>query len=228
MNSKIDIAPWNRDYSVDPADEEDRFSMFVHSDEQLELIERLNCSENVIRLITDGIKAGLSELDAAVAIGISPRATEFWKARGKREWERIQETAELDGVYEPIKEEEIYLHYYLEVMRAIPLRKYYFVNRIKRAARKTWQAAAWWLERTHPEEFARKSQVEIVDWRSKIVDGIRNGSITVNMLEAEFERPDIERLFVAAGVPIPARVEGTEESGVIDGEFTDKVPKLSG
>lgn len=37
------------------------------------------------------------------------------------------------------------------------------VSIIQKAAITTWQAAAWWLERKMPEEFALKSKVEFPD-----------------------------------------------------------------
>ncbi len=34
------------------------------------------------------------------------------------------------------------------------------IARIQNASKKSWQAAAWWLERKHPEEFALRYKVE--------------------------------------------------------------------
>jgi hypothetical protein len=38
-----------------------------------------------------------------------------------------------------------------------------YLKAIKTAANTgTWQAAAWWLERTHPDEYGRKIPVEVI------------------------------------------------------------------
>lgn len=37
------------------------------------------------------------------------------------------------------------------------------VGVVRHAARDTWQAAAWWLERRYPDEWGRKDRVEITE-----------------------------------------------------------------
>lgn len=38
--------------------------------------------------------------------------------------------------------------------------KQFYIGVIKKAAEKSWQAAAWWLERKHHEEFSQKHETD--------------------------------------------------------------------
>lgn len=42
-----------------------------------------------------------------------------------------------------------------------------------------WQAAAWWLERTHPQQFARRNVTEVV--------GANDGPVNVNVTSDDLE-----------------------------------------
>lgn len=61
-----------------------------------------------------------------------------------------------DTFYEWMKKPE-----FAEVVKKAELKcKDFHIGIIKKAAEKTWQAAAWWLERKHSEEFALKNKHE--------------------------------------------------------------------
>ena len=59
--------------------------------------------------------------------------------------------------------------------------KKFHIGIIKRAAEKTWQAAAWWLERKHSEEFGLKSK----DWENKKSDddALRLATKTIELMK---------------------------------------------
>lgn len=46
------------------------------------------------------------------------------------------------------------------VLKAETKSKSLMVNRIRSASKKSWTAAAWWLERKFPDEFREKKQVD--------------------------------------------------------------------
>ena len=47
------------------------------------------------------------------------------------------------------------------------------VSHINSAAKKSWQAAAWWLERTQPKDYGRNQRVELT--------GVNGGSIDITV-----------------------------------------------
>jgi hypothetical protein len=47
------------------------------------------------------------------------------------------------------------------------------VTHINSAAKKSWQAAAWWLERTQPKDYGRNQRVELT--------GVNGGSIDITV-----------------------------------------------
>lgn len=83
--------------------------------------------------ILQAIRAGVPRCKAAEACNISPRTLRTWLARGKRgeehygEFRRDVAKAEADCVADMVA----------------------IVQEAARAG--TWQAAAWWLERRHPD-----------------------------------------------------------------------------
>lgn len=88
------------------------------------------------------IRAGVPYKHAAKAAGISEATFYAWmkmgreKSRGKYpEFLESVKKAEAESVAEA-------------------------VARIRKSAEKSWQAAAWWLERRHPEDFAKREYTE--------------------------------------------------------------------
>ena len=80
-------------------------------------------------------RAGLRNVDICKALGVSETAFYRWQQ-------------------EPRRGLEIELWDSLEKARAE--RKAFMIQTITKAAQAgTWQAAAWWLERVYPEEFAK-------------------------------------------------------------------------
>ncbi|WP_292465891.1 hypothetical protein [Methanolobus sp.] len=95
-------------------------------------------SEPLIKLL----KAGVPVIHACDAVGIAPTTYYDWMKRGE------QETT---GQYHD---------FYLQTKKARAEAIARNVAIIQKAAPHTWQAAAWWLERSCPAEFGRR-EVEI-------------------------------------------------------------------
>lgn len=84
-----------------------------------------------------------SYIETAVAAqGLSRNVFYVWMRRGRKA--------------EP--GDEIYVKFAEEVDKAIAEAEFKDILRIEKAASKTWQAAAWRLERRFPERWARKEQ----------------------------------------------------------------------
>lgn len=93
-------------------------------------------SNEIVSEITNYIRAGNTQHDAAVLAGISDETFHVWK-REKSDFSEALKKAE-----QVCKSRNIAI--------------------IQKAAEKTWQAAAWWLERKYHQEFALKNIQELV------------------------------------------------------------------
>lgn len=62
-----------------------------------------------------------------------------------------------DTFYEWMKKKE----FSEPIKKAKAKRRTLMINRILIASNKTWQAAAWYLERTEPEDFGRHREMEV-------------------------------------------------------------------
>lgn len=110
------------------------------------------------------IKTGATYKDACAIAGIGQKTFERWRIR-------------YDDFDEAIKKAES------ECKRICE-------TKIMAAASKQWQAAAWWLERKHSDEFAQKTRIE---W--EIVNRLRDKVIkALEVLEPDDRQKVIERL----------------------------------
>lgn len=113
---------------------------------------------------------GLYVEDAAAIVGVA-RSTAFdWIARGE-EW--------IDTEIEKVPEaEKVYREFSVAVEKARSEAREIALDSIRAAAREgQWQAAAWYLERTAPNRYARVERREIT--------GADGGPITLLDLERE-------------------------------------------
>lgn len=113
-------------------------------------------TKEVHDLIVDAIKLGNYQEHAANAAGITAATFYNWIDRGKRERERLTNPDE-----KPNPKETVFLEFFEAVEKAKALAIAQNVAVIQRAAATgTWQAAAWWLERTAQKVYGRKQQLE--------------------------------------------------------------------
>lgn len=112
-------------------------------------------TEKIVQLIAAG---NFSET-AALASGISKQTYYNWLARGRAERERLNDKPNL----KPKAKEEPYLEFFDAIEKARAEAEARMVVLITKAAQepKTWQAAAWWLERVAPQKYGRVNRTEL-------------------------------------------------------------------
>lgn len=117
------------------------------------------CTPETIKAITDNIILGMSNRDACALSGIDASTFYIWLQRGEAEHNRLQTSPK--RAVRP--REAPFLNFFNAIKKAIPQRKQSLILQIRMAAREPqhWQAAAWLLERIHPDEFARKDRLDV-------------------------------------------------------------------
>ena len=98
----------------------------------------IEVSDHLVKLL----KSGVPVINACDAVGINPTTYYDWMNKGEKATKGR------------------YREFYLDVKKAKAEAVTRNVAIVQKAAATTWQAAAWWLERTHPKEFGKKD-VEI-------------------------------------------------------------------
>jgi len=160
------------------------------------------------------IRDGLSGVDACKVMGISTVSISRWRARGLNR-KYMMEKAEEEGI--ELQEdlfEDWYLYFYQEYERSIPMRKLALLDRIMEASKdkRFWTAAAWYLERVHPEEFAKRVTVKKEDWRTEVLELIKNEIVDFKLVAEKVGDEDARRLFERAGKRIPGEISSGENN----------------
>ncbi len=101
-------------------------------------------TEGVVKEIVMGVNLGSSIELAANAAGISYATVRRWLAQGKKD-----EKADVESDFRSFRS---------AIQKAKGKRASRWLARIEEAAKESWQAAAWKLERTHPDLFGRVIQ----------------------------------------------------------------------
>ena len=109
----------------------------------------------IANAIIENLRLGNYIEHASAAAGINKSTLYLWLEKGRKEQERIE------AGLEPNEEESNFM----EFSNAVEKAKAEAVSRnvaiIQKSAHSgTWQAAAWWLERTQQTIFGRKQQLE--------------------------------------------------------------------
>jgi len=125
--------------------------------------------------IVKSILIGAYVETAAAAAGLTKETFYEWLRRGKKEKERLSKNPKSNA----IEKEEKYLIFSDAINKAIGQSELLDVATIARASRRTWQAAAWRLERKHPGRWGVKVRNEIV--------GDKGGPIITKI---EFVKPE--------------------------------------
>ena len=103
------------------------------------------------------VRVGVYIEEACGAAGIGRGSFYNWLERGRAERERMK----LMDTEEPKPSEKMYLDFLNMMERAYDeatLRKVAVIT--KSAENGDWRAASWWLERTRPQKYGLKAQVE--------------------------------------------------------------------
>ncbi len=104
---------------------------------------KLILNDELIKIAYEQLKMGVPQKYVAHALGVAETAWYDWIKRGER------------------GDNEILVKFYESVKRAKAEAVKRNVMLIQKAAVNNWQAAAWWLERTHPKEFGRKDKMNL-------------------------------------------------------------------
>ena len=127
---------------------------------------------DIISRLVEALKAGNYVDDACAYAGIAESTYYLWMERGRRA------AAALAAGETPKPADAPYVEIMESASRARSAAVVRNVNFINRAASEgTWQAAAWWLERTRPDKFGRRLATEL--------SGPAGGPIEVEMVTAE-------------------------------------------
>jgi len=109
-----------------------------------------------VKLLLQALQAGNYVETACAYAGLAVSTVYLWLDRGNKEKQRINQGDTPDS------KEVTYLEISEAVEKARANAVVANVAVIQQAARSgTWQAAAWWLERSMPQQFGRKIQAEV-------------------------------------------------------------------
>ena len=112
----------------------------------------------ITEAIATSIRLGNYSEHAAAAAGIGKSTFWNWLERGKREKERLET---IDGA-EPREDETPFVEFLDAIEKAKAEAVARNIGIIQKAASVgSWQAAAWWLERTQAQLYGRKQQVAL-------------------------------------------------------------------
>ncbi len=109
-------------------------------------------SYDLIKKITDAIRAGNYIETASAYAGINKSTLYDWLKRGQRERQRVAKNAR----NKVQKKERIYVEFSDAVEKALAEAEMRDVLTITKAASEQWQAAAWRLERKFPDRWGRR------------------------------------------------------------------------
>jgi len=108
--------------------------------------------------IVEHVRSGSFVSVAAQQAGISPSTFRTWMERGEMEEARIAEG------FDPNPDEAVFLAFKKDVDSARAEAEIESVKMVRMASRNgTWQAAAWYLERSFPQRWARNRIEEVTE-----------------------------------------------------------------
>ena len=158
---------------------------------------RSKCTPEIIQEIGYSVAMGLSREDAAKLAGINRGSIYNWMSRGRDLFELY------DGDRTDVPKKLVnYFDFFNTLEKAVPMRKIELMKTIAAHSLTNWQAGAWLLERQYPDEFARRTKVEITDWRSDLIELIKQG-LDFDVISAKIGREKTKELFIKAGMDSP-------------------------
>ncbi len=114
-------------------------------------MRRLTLTPDVHAKVREALDAGAYQTDAAAYAGISPRTYWSWLERGRAAVDRIEAGEDVDETDEALA---AFLHMVDGSRARVTVE---LAGCIREAAARDWRAAAWWLERSHPETYGKRS-----------------------------------------------------------------------
>jgi len=129
----------------------------------------------LIEDITNWLKLGYYQEDAATMVGISPSTYYEWMKRGEKFIEKednkllnppnTEDGVELVPADAAVEGEviDLYSEFSEAVKKARAEAEGAHIKNIRKAADNgVWQASAWFLERSHPKKWGKRSQLDVV------------------------------------------------------------------
>ena len=139
----------------------------------------VSLTDEVIKRICDELRQGGTKAAAAAASGYSLSAFMQWQAAGRKEIESIA-----DG--NPANRNKVQMVKFVEAMADAELvGEAELIRVIRRASEDHWQAAAWILERRHPEKYGRRMDLTSKD------DKLDTRVVVTVIQESGAEPPDV-------------------------------------
>ena len=118
-----------------------------------------------VKALIDALKAGTYVTTACTYAGIGRKTFYQWMDRGRTEAESR------DNGNPPDPKEQNYFEIWEAVEAARAAAEVRNIGLIQRAATGgTWQAAAWWLERSFPERYGRRMSAEVSGPQGKPIE----------------------------------------------------------
>jgi len=111
------------------------------------------------RTIVGLIRNGNYEIAACRAVGVAGSTYGLWKKRGREDREKAQAKG-IDVLEISDEEKSTYWNFLDDIQRALGEAEVKFQHIISEAALKSWQAAAWMLERKYPDRWGRRDRME--------------------------------------------------------------------
>lgn len=122
----------------------------------LGMARRSKLTPETQQAIVNALNSGNWLETAASYAGIAPATLYNWLERGRNERERIDAGADYDD------DEIVYVEFLEAVEKARSQAQVRAVGLIQKAAIDgTWQAAAWFLERSNPQQWGRYQRMEV-------------------------------------------------------------------
>ena len=112
-------------------------------------MRRTKLNPEIAKAVVEAITAGNTHSVACDYAGISESAFYNWIKRGRDAVEAVDSDEEIPD------SELIYVEFMEGVKKATANAVARNVLIIQKAAKRSWQAAAWWLERRFPQDFGR-------------------------------------------------------------------------
>lgn len=138
---------------------------------------RTSLNPEVQERIVEALKSGCYVEEAVTYVGISVATVYNWMDRGRKERNRLQAFPDS----EPDTTEVVFLEFLEAVEKARAASQIRAIAQIQKAASDgTWQAAAWYLERSAPKRWGRRAEVEVT--------GSEGGPIRMDVDVTELEK----------------------------------------
>lgn len=131
--------------------------------ETTELGRPLTLDADLSKELASLLRRGLTQTDACLVAGV-PRSTFYdWLSRGRDLWETHGADGRIssDTLATLTVEELVLLDFSDAIAGARAIGKYDALVAIRSGMTDDWRAAAWFLERSFPDEFGRRDRIEV-------------------------------------------------------------------